>query len=520
MLPHSEHMLFKFLLRLSCTVFGWLEYILQYCVKLEAKVFFPSVAFEISPITDFQESKTREHLPNMPLVGEKMAVDTRVVVGEPNQITSIDRHKGRNGPRTRRRELSLQAPLYGRAKSTAPLGANLISWGLAAELKEIDLEHIPWQDYEIPEELTQILANTPTEILNIVRESIDSRRALKASISAVASNPVSSTTNLAIKSVSLIDQSTAGSSTATVSQRAVPQVPASTAGSASPSVASSPNRRVNLTPTFGFSTDDESRKSPQMDVPLQALGPRDTVLCENLKAGQAKLQKHRPKLFKDHGLARLFRHRNNPRPERESPEPAESESTIFSECASCFEDIPGSESASLACQHSYCSSCFLQLVKTAMKNENFFPPKCCLQEIPRATIRAQMPVKDFAQFDEKAQEYAVPTGSRWYCSSPQCGKWIKTGKRPRSATLVCPHCRFSMCTSCRGPKHSLTEYCPEDRGLGATLREAEREGWRRCYNCRSMVELATGCRHITCKCKAEFWYVDATSIFRKSTKYH
>ena len=42
--------------------------------------------------------------------------------------------------------------------------------------------------------------------------------------------------------------------------------------------------------------------------------------------------------------------------------------------------------------------------------------------------------------------------------------------------------------------------------MNAMLDLAETEGWRRCYNCRSLVEKASGCRHMTCTCKAQFCY--------------
>jgi hypothetical protein len=35
----------------------------------------------------------------------------------------------------------------------------------------------------------------------------------------------------------------------------------------------------------------------------------------------------------------------------------------------------------------------------------------------------------------------------------------------------------------------------------------ERSGWRRCYKCRTLVELTQGCSHITCRCKAQFCYI-------------
>jgi hypothetical protein len=54
--------------------------------------------------------------------------------------------------------------------------------------------------------------------------------------------------------------------------------------------------------------------------------------------------------------------------------------------------------------------------------------------------------------------------------------------------------------------HAAGVECPQDFGLEATLEEAERQGWRRCYQCRALVELTVGCRHITCKCSAQFCY--------------
>lgn len=178
-------------------------------------------------------------------------------------------------------------------------------------------------------------------------------------------------------------------------------------------------------------------------------------------------------------------------------------------CASCLEDMSIKKLVDLTCQHKYCAPCFSQLVSTAMQNENFFPPKCCLQTIPTKLIQPHVPtdVKDL--FKLKAKEYAVPAGGRWYCPSPSCSKWMDRGKLSSSSpdSFKCPYCKFKICRICRAAAHDDDEDCPQDFGLDATLEAAEREGWRRCYRCRAMVELTVGCRHITCKCKAEFWCV-------------
>jgi hypothetical protein len=36
---------------------------------------------------------------------------------------------------------------------------------------------------------------------------------------------------------------------------------------------------------------------------------------------------------------------------------------------------------------------------------------------------------------------------------------------------------------------------------------AETEGWKRCYSCHALVEHNKGCRHMTCRCRAEFCYI-------------
>jgi hypothetical protein len=175
------------------------------------------------------------------------------------------------------------------------------------------------------------------------------------------------------------------------------------------------------------------------------------------------------------------------------------------ECASCFDDTPSREAVSLACTHYYCSECFITMIQTSMQNESFWPPKCCLQEIPRPKIIKQLPDEILKEFSVKEREYTTPTKDRWYCTQPECGKWFE-GRKVGGLTK-CPHCNGEMCVFCRGEKHKVGEHCAQDKGQRLLEEEAILEGWRKCYNCQAMVELMTGCRHITCTCKAEFWYV-------------
>ena len=60
---------------------------------------------------------------------------------------------------------------------------------------------------------------------------------------------------------------------------------------------------------------------------------------------------------------------------------------------------------------------------------------------------------------------------------------------------------------CKRAAHPLGQDCPDDAELEAVLKMGERSGWRRCYKCRTLVELVQGCTHITCRCKAQFCYI-------------
>ncbi|PGH11444.1 hypothetical protein AJ80_07124 [Polytolypa hystricis UAMH7299] len=183
------------------------------------------------------------------------------------------------------------------------------------------------------------------------------------------------------------------------------------------------------------------------------------------------------------------------------------EKNSFRECASCFDQILDKHLLSLNCQHKYCLRCFSKLVETSLTAERLFPPKCCLEEIPTKLILHNVDSNLRDKYKTKALEYAIPEPSRWYCPTATCGKWISASKIKKGAkTQKCPHCRTVICGTCRGLTHANSVDCPLDYGLEATLEEAEMHGWRRCIKCRAMVELTSGCRHITCQCGAEFCY--------------
>ncbi|KAH8908226.1 hypothetical protein BR93DRAFT_877964 [Coniochaeta sp. PMI_546] len=202
-------------------------------------------------------------------------------------------------------------------------------------------------------------------------------------------------------------------------------------------------------------------------------------------------------------------------------------------CICCREDFVSSSSASadgtLPCGHTYCHACLSVMIAQSTTDESKMPPRCCTQPIPGSVVRAVLARDEQQAFLKAVQQYATPWEARVFCPNPRCGEFIpprattttataSSGARvsdqprhhhhhPPPTETACRACRTSVCVMCKGPGHRAGQDCPDDRDLDAVLRMGERSGWRRCYKCRTLVELTQGCTHMTCRCKAQFCYI-------------
>jgi len=364
-----------------------------------------------------------------------------------------------------------------------------------------------WEQNDLPDELSITQLTTPQQVRDIVRESFSHFKAIRASKLESRDAPQQSSGDQGLADSGVPNEGDDPALQVTI------EAPQTRNGSTSstdttpttiPSLSSSSRQSVESFTTAGSNLDVLLLEShQQIETPMPHLNLLSPL-------SRYDLGKELEKRARKRGIVKVFRGKEDSSRKRESlrirafraaplPPP-------IKECASCFDDVPHTKTVSLACQHNYCPECFAHLVTTAMQHENFWPPKCCLQEIPEDKLEAQLSALQLANYRLKAKEYATPAGERWYCAKPECGKWFSKSKtRAQDATVLCSHCDFQMCLFCRAASHATGERCAQDRGLEATLVAAELEGWRQCYNCHTMVELQSGCRHITCKCRAEFW---------------
>lgn len=166
----------------------------------------------------------------------------------------------------------------------------------------------------------------------------------------------------------------------------------------------------------------------------------------------------------------------------------------MSTCVTCGIDNPGTEFAKCPCSHRYCRECIVRLFETANKDESLFPPRCCRLPIPLNDVRFFLPAAVIKTFREKQLERS--TVNPTYCHEPSCSAFInpKTGIVGDRAT--CPACRRVTCARCKGAAHE-SKVCPEDGEMQVVHDLAREQGWQRCTSCRRLVELRSGCNHIS-----------------------
>jgi hypothetical protein len=129
-----------------------------------------------------------------------------------------------------------------------------------------------------------------------------------------------------------------------------------------------------------------------------------------------------------------------------------------------------------------------------MTDEPLYPPRCCRREMPWDDVSLKINNDLATASAEKKEELDMHAGQRTYCSNTTCARFIGTAHVVHDIA-TCPTCNKATCTMCKATGHE--EDCPADAALQQTLSLAKDRGWQRCERCRSVVDLAFGCYHIT-----------------------
>jgi hypothetical protein len=165
------------------------------------------------------------------------------------------------------------------------------------------------------------------------------------------------------------------------------------------------------------------------------------------------------------------------------------------ECVACMDLHPRTNTVTTPCGHHYCADCVTRLFMCSTKDEGLYPPQCCKRTIPLVLVATCMDSDQLAAFELASIEFT--TRHRVYCSNTACGRFVV----PQNIDLFhqradCSHCKSETCPKCRGAYH-YGSACPEDLSVRQTRELAHKEGWQTCPSCDRVVDLSSGCYHMT-----------------------
>lgn len=161
-------------------------------------------------------------------------------------------------------------------------------------------------------------------------------------------------------------------------------------------------------------------------------------------------------------------------------------------CISCGDAHNKNSAACAPCGHLWCAGCLDRYFERATVDESMLPPQCCTQPIPLADVDKWLVEELVTRFEKKQVELTTP--NRLYCANKRCSAFILPDNIAIDRGL-CKVCGRATCTICKAAGHRAM--CSRDPAKRRIMALAKREHWQKCYGCKTVVELDSGCHHIS-----------------------
>ncbi|KAI9198678.1 hypothetical protein LWI28_020442 [Acer negundo] len=196
-------------------------------------------------------------------------------------------------------------------------------------------------------------------------------------------------------------------------------------------------------------------------------------------------------------------------------------------CSICCEDKPSPMMITMECSHNFCSHCMRTYVDEKVQSAQV-PIRCpqlrCKYYISTRECRSFLPLTSYESLETALAEAKILHSDRIYCPFPNCSALLdpcerlsdraSSSSQSDNRSVECLACQRFICVECGVPWHSSMS-CEEYQNLPLEERDAaditlhqlaQNKRWRRCQQCRRMIELTQGCYHMTCWCGHEFCY--------------
>ncbi|KAL8513047.1 hypothetical protein ACS0TY_019290 [Phlomoides rotata] len=196
-------------------------------------------------------------------------------------------------------------------------------------------------------------------------------------------------------------------------------------------------------------------------------------------------------------------------------------------CSICCEEKLSLMMFTIKCSHKFCSHCMRTYVEGKIQSTQV-PIRCpqlnCKYCISAVECRSFLPVSSYESLEKALLEANILNSNKIYCPYPSCSVLLdsreclstraSSSSQCDNSCVECPLCQRFVCVDCGVPWHSSMT-CDEYQNIPLEERDAsdltlhrlaQNKRWKRCQQCRRMIELTHGCDHITCWCGHEFCY--------------
>ncbi|KDQ60275.1 hypothetical protein JAAARDRAFT_125982 [Jaapia argillacea MUCL 33604] len=181
------------------------------------------------------------------------------------------------------------------------------------------------------------------------------------------------------------------------------------------------------------------------------------------------------------------------------------------ECPVCLGEptVP----VTLSCGHSWCKSCLVSYLLSA--SDTMFPLAClgyeatCSSRISLHVAQKHLSTRDFEKVAHSAflsHVHSHPS-EFYYCPTPDCPEIYRTA--PPGTVVQCPSCLIRICPHCHVEYHEDITCADREDGYEALFKEwTDTHNVKPCPGCKSLIEKAEGCNHMTCiRCQTHTCWV-------------
>lgn len=188
-------------------------------------------------------------------------------------------------------------------------------------------------------------------------------------------------------------------------------------------------------------------------------------------------------------------------------------------CSICCEEKSCLMMITLKCSHKFCSHC-MRIYADGKVRSSQVPIRCpqlkCKYYISSVECKSFLTSSSYESLEKALEEANVSHSDRIYCPFPNCSVLLdpneclsaraSSSSQSDNSCIECPVCQRFVCVDCGVPWHSSLS-CEEYQNLPLDERDAsditlyrlaQNKRWRRCQQCRRMIELTQGCYHMTC----------------------